>query len=184
MFTLLRALVVSTLAYLHPGARSAAVIAKAIAAEVSRTCSDSGALGSCELYAVALAVSAEQEGRLCLGGACRRGDHGRSASTFQVMGRTRADTDRYERDLGAATHRAYEVLRAGAAQCPSEPLAPYCGGCGRRGARALARPRLELARAILEIVQPTQVHDLLEASSSDGPPCPSASPYEESLLDE
>jgi hypothetical protein len=153
MFSVLRTIVASSLAYLHPGAPAAAVIADAIAAEVSRTCSEQGALGSCELDAVALAVSAEQEGHLCLGVACTRGDHGHSASTFQVMGLTAADTDRYERDLGAATHRAYAVLRAGAALCPDEPLAPYCGGCSRRGARALARPRLEMARAILEIVQ-------------------------------
>jgi hypothetical protein len=183
MFKLLRALVMSALAYLHPGARTAAVIADAIAAEVSRTCRDGGALGSCELDAVALAVSAEQEGRLCLGGACLRGDHGRSASTFQVMGRTAADTARYERDLGAATHRAYAVLRAGAALCPNEPLAPYCGGCWRRGARALARPRLELARAILEIVQTIERRDETETASSDFSECPGASPDEDPPVD-
>jgi hypothetical protein len=157
IFSLLRVLVLSTLAYLHPGALSAAVISDAIASEVSRSCSDHGALGSCELDAVALAVSAEQEGRLCLGAACVRGDHGRSASTFQVMGLTPADTARYENDLGAATRQAYAILRTGASQCPEEPLAPYCGGCGRRGARVIARPRLELARAILEIVRPPEV---------------------------
>jgi hypothetical protein len=187
MFKLLRALVVSTLAYLHPGARTAAPIADAIAVEVSRTCSHGDALGSCELDAVALAVSAEQEGHLCLGAACLRGDHGRSASTFQVMGLTAADTARYERDLGAATHRAYAVLRAGAALCPSEPLAPYLGGCGRRGARILARPRLELARAILEIVQATyranEFHDEPETAASDVEACPSARCDTDSLLD-
>ena len=165
MFILLRAVVLSALAYLHPGSGTAVVIAQAIAAEVSRNCSEHGALGSCELDAVALAVSAEAEGHLCLGAACLRGDHGRSSSTFQVMGRTVADTERYERDLGAATHQAYVVLRRGAEMCPEEPLAPYCGGCGRRGARALARPRLDMARAILEILQPPEVAENCPSSS-------------------
>ncbi len=153
-FKLLRALVLTALAYLHPGSQTAPVIGYAIALEVSRTCGGHGALGSCELDAIALAVTAEKEGQLCLGTGCALGDHGRSASTFQVMGRTPAETDRYEHDLTAATHQAYVVLRRGAEMCPEEPLAPYCGGCGRRGARALARPRLELARAILETLQP------------------------------
>jgi hypothetical protein len=163
-FKLLHAIVTSALSYLHPGAPAAPVISYAIALEVSRTCTDRGALGSCELDAIALAVSAEDEGQLCLGTACARGDHGRSSSTFQVMGRTAAETDRYERDLTAATRQAYAVLRRGAEMCPDEPLAPYCGGCTRRGARALARPRLELARAILEILEPPSTE---VASSED-----------------
>lgn len=164
-FKLLRVLVMTALAYLHPGAQTAPVIGYAIALEVSRTCSGQGALGSCELDAIALAVTAEKEGQLCLGAGCARGDHGRSASTFQVMGRTPAETDRYDHDLTAATRQAYAVLRRGAEQCPDEPLAPYCGGCGRRGARALARPRLDLARAILEALQAPEA----PVASGDGP---------------
>lgn len=158
----LRILVLAALSYLHPGAKGAPVIGEAIAVTVSRDCVEPGALGSCALDAVALSVSAEEEGGLCLGRACKRGDQGRSASTFQVMGRTAQETERFELDLGAAAGRAYAVLRAGAAQCPEEPLAPYCGGCGRRGARALARPRLEVARAVLALLRPTEADLLFE----------------------
>jgi hypothetical protein len=156
---IINALVLATLAYLHPGSPSAPTIARAIAIEVSSRCVEPGALGSCALDAVALGVLAEAEGGLCLGTACKRGDHSRSSSTFQTTGRTPEETDLYERDLGAATRQAYAVLRAGAAQCPDAKLAPYCGGCSRRGARALARPRLDLARGILEIVAPEDLSD-------------------------
>lgn len=145
----LRTLVLATLNTIHTGpAPTASVIADAIVHVVAATCVEPGALGSCELDAVAMAVTAEQEGALCLGAACKRGDHGRSSSTFQTMGRTPGETDLYERDLGAATRQAYAVLCAGAKQCPDSQLAPYCGGCHRRGARAIAGPRLETARAL------------------------------------
>lgn len=150
----LRLLVLAALSYLHPGAPAAQPIATAIATEVSETCHEPGALGSCALDAVALGVLADAEGGLCLGASCARGDHGRSVSTFQVMAQTPAESELWEQDLSAATRRAYAVLRWGAQACPGEPLAPYCGGCTRRGARALARPRLALARALLEIVAP------------------------------
>lgn len=158
---ILRALVLSTLAYLHPGAKSAPTIADAIASEVSRVCVEPGALGeSCALDAVVMGVLADAEGGLCLGRDCARGDHGTSVSTFAVMGYSFEEIELYERDLGAATRQAYAVLRAGARQCPANMLAPYCGGCTRRGAIALARPRLDLARGILEILQPPGAPDL------------------------
>jgi hypothetical protein len=158
----LQAMVLAALSYLHPGARSAPAIATAIAAEVSRTCVEPGALGSCALDAVTMGVLAEAEGGLCVGTDCKRGDHGTSAGTFQVMGYSPEQTELYERDLVSATRQAYAVVRAGAAQCPEERLAPYCGGCSRRGARALARPRLAIARGLLEIVAPAASESLDE----------------------
>ena len=157
---ILQALVFAAISYLSPGAKGAPPIAHAIAAEVSAHCVEPGALGgSCALDAIALGVTAYEEGKLCLGTACLRGDHDRSSSTFQTMGRTPEETALYERDLGAATRQAYYILRASAAQCPDEPLAGYTGGCGRRGARAIARPRLALARMLAEIVMPEDAED-------------------------
>jgi hypothetical protein len=152
MQAFLKVVVLAAMAYMHPGAKSAPVIADAIASTVARDCRGPGALGSCELDAIALAVSAEEEGRLCLGTDCLRGDQNRSSSTFQTMGATASLTELYERDIGAAARRAYAVLRSSAAQCPDEPLAGYTGGCHRRGARAIAAPRLALARMLLAIM--------------------------------
>src|SRR6185312_17149718 len=120
------ALVLATLTAIHPGAprRNVTEIGRAIATTIDRDCKGDGALGSCALDAVTLAVTAEEEGGLCLGRECGRGDHGRSSSTFGVMGWSDEEIDLYERDLRAASRRAYVVLRASAKTCV-EPLAVY-----------------------------------------------------------
>jgi len=147
------ALVLATLTAIHPGAprRNVTEIGSAIATTIDRDCKGDGALGSCALDAVTLAVTAEEEGRLCLGRECTRSDGGVSVSTMQVWTYSAAEADHLETDILAATRRAYVVLRASARRCPEEPLAGYVGGCGRRGARRLAAARLARARAILPV---------------------------------
>jgi hypothetical protein len=120
------------------------------------------ALGSCELDAVALLLSAWDEGHFCRGSgpSCPRGDHGHSVGMFQVggyvMGQWDSElTDRLEADLDAQARAAYESLRWGAKTCPDEPLAPYCGGCNRTGAREMAHARLAHAQDLLASLEQT-----------------------------
>ena len=69
---------------------------------------------------------------------------------MRVDGKWSAElTDLYERDMNAAAKAAYDVVRSGARTCPDEPLAPYCGGCSRAGAREMGRARLERAQELL-----------------------------------
>lgn len=153
----MRTLALAAMTTIHMGpAPTAPTIADAIATVVTTDCMEPGALGSCALDAVALAVTAEQEGHLCLGAACLRGDHGRSVSTYQLLTPDPAQREAYDRDLLAATRRAYFVMRASARQCPSSMLAGYCGGCNRRGARAIAEPRLALARTLYALFRPEE----------------------------
>ena len=100
-----------------------------------------------ELAASALLVSAWDEGRWCYH--CKRGDGGRSVTTWQIKSRDEAHARALESNDVFAARTALAIIRIGAEQCPGHELAPYAGGCNVPRARAMSDRRMRQARALL-----------------------------------
>ncbi len=153
-------------ALMHPQSSGPVAHEREVLAAIDRTieldCHGDGALGSCELDALGLLDAAWEEGRFCGGRECRRGDHNRSSSTFQTMGRTPEETNLYERDMLAAARHAYAVIQYGARTCKDNPLATYAGGCNVPAARRIGRARLAKVRFLW-----AEVQELLDPDGAD-----------------
>lgn len=103
-----------------------------------------------EQGAAELLVYGYEEGRYC--SSCARGDGGRAVCTGQVWARSAEHARALEGSMFACVRAMYAILRMGAKFCPANHGAPYCGGCGKPAAEAIARRREEKARRMVEVL--------------------------------
>lgn len=133
------ALVASVVTSRAPDAKP---IAQAIATVIDRDCKGDGALGSCDLDAAALVVTAHEESNFTQAAISHDGRGARCA--LQVEGH-----DEHVKTVIGCVRVAYAIMRASAKLCPAHPLASYAGSCNwRRSQRISDRRMLEAMRLL------------------------------------
>lgn len=133
------ALVASVSASTAPDAKP---IAQAIATVIERDCKGDGALGSCELDAAALVVTAAEESQFTQAAISH---DGRGAKCWaQVEGH-----DEHVKTVIGCACVAYAIMRASAKTCPDHPLAGYAGSCKWRRSQQISDRRMAEAVRLL-----------------------------------